>query len=71
MNRLVIIGNGFDKAHGLPTSYSDFIDAFWGNVSNVLFYQNKIATTSLSILIKNKLTNKSNLNGLLLLVLGT
>ena len=26
MNRLVIIGNGFDLAHGLPTSYKDFID---------------------------------------------
>lgn len=31
MNRLVIIGNGFDLAHGLPTSYRDFIDNFWKN----------------------------------------
>ena len=31
MNRLVIIGNGFDLAHGLPTSYRDFIDDFWIN----------------------------------------
>ncbi|MBU0940768.1 MAG: bacteriophage abortive infection AbiH family protein [Bacteroidetes bacterium] len=23
MNRLVVIGNGFDLAHGLPTSYKD------------------------------------------------
>lgn len=29
MNRLVIIGNGFDLAHGLPTSYGHFIDDFW------------------------------------------
>ena len=29
MNRLVIIGNVFDLAHGLPTSYKDFIDDFW------------------------------------------
>ncbi len=29
MNRLVIIGNGFDLAHGLPTSYKNFIDDFW------------------------------------------
>ncbi len=28
MNRLVIIGNGFDLAHGLPTSYRDFIDDY-------------------------------------------
>ena len=29
MNRLVIIGNGFDLAHGLNTSYKDFIDWYW------------------------------------------
>ena len=26
LNRLVSIGNGFDLAHGLRTSYKDFID---------------------------------------------
>ena len=26
MNRLVLIGNGFDMAHGLKTSYNDFSD---------------------------------------------
>lgn len=30
MNRLVIIGNGFDLAHDLHTSYKDFIDWYWG-----------------------------------------
>ena len=43
MNRLVIIGNGFDMAHALKTSYKDFInwywerriDAFAGNTSKV------------------------------------
>ncbi len=34
MNRLVIIGNGFDLAHGLPTSYKDFIDDYWANVKD-------------------------------------
>lgn len=29
MNRLVIIGNGFDMAHGLKTSYKNFIDWYW------------------------------------------
>ena len=29
MNRLVLIGNGFDLAHGLPTSYQHFIDWYW------------------------------------------
>lgn len=29
MNRLIIIGNGFDLAHGLKTSYMDFINWYW------------------------------------------
>lgn len=29
MNRVILIGNGFDLAHGLPTRYVDFIDWYW------------------------------------------
>jgi hypothetical protein len=29
MNRIILIGNGFDLAHGMKTSYRDFIDDFW------------------------------------------
>lgn len=29
MNRIILIGNGFDLAHGLPTRYSDFIEWYW------------------------------------------
>lgn len=29
MNRLIIIGNGFDMAHGLKTSYMNFINWYW------------------------------------------
>lgn len=29
MNRIVLIGNGFDLAHGLKTSYADFIEWYW------------------------------------------
>ncbi|MDR1004294.1 MAG: bacteriophage abortive infection AbiH family protein [Prevotellaceae bacterium] len=29
MNRIILIGNGFDLAHGLRTSYKNFIDDFW------------------------------------------
>ncbi|MBY8963828.1 hypothetical protein KJK34_13790 [Flavobacterium sp. D11R37] len=36
MNRLVIIGNGFDLAHGLPTGYCDFIDWYWSRVGERL-----------------------------------
>lgn len=38
MNRLILIGNGFDKAHGLKTSYKEFIewyfDKFFSDLSN-------------------------------------
>lgn len=40
MNRLILIGNGFDLAHGLKTSYKDFItDYLCSAISE--FYQNK------------------------------
>lgn len=29
MNRIILVGNGFDLAHGLKTSYADFIDWYW------------------------------------------
>lgn len=29
MNRIILIGNGFDLAHGLKTSYQDFINWYW------------------------------------------
>lgn len=29
MNRIVLIGNGFDLAHGLQTGYKDFINWYW------------------------------------------
>lgn len=29
MNRVVLIGNGFDLAHNLPTRYEDFINWYW------------------------------------------
>ncbi|KAB8154513.1 hypothetical protein EZY14_008840 [Kordia sp. TARA_039_SRF] len=32
MNKLIIAGNGFDLAHGLPTSYNHFMDAFWADL---------------------------------------
>ena len=40
MNRLVIIGNGFDIAHGLKTSYTDFINWYWEKRLNALLTEN-------------------------------
>ncbi|WP_452225762.1 AbiH family protein [Lacinutrix cladophorae] len=31
MNRIILIGNGFDLAHGMNTSYRHFIDDYWKN----------------------------------------
>lgn len=36
MNRIILIGNGFDLAHGLKTKYSDFIDWYWNNLGELL-----------------------------------
>ncbi|MEE0992069.1 MAG: AbiH family protein [Bacteroidales bacterium] len=32
MNRLIIVGNGFDLAHGVKTSYKDFVEWYFGEV---------------------------------------
>ena len=37
MNRIIIIGNGFDMAHNLKTGYKDFIDDYWNNVTEKVF----------------------------------
>lgn len=41
MNRIIVIGNGFDKAHGMKTGYRDFIDSYWTNVSDYVFNKYK------------------------------
>ena len=38
MNRIVLIGNGFDLAHGLRTSYKDFINWYWKDCGNRLLH---------------------------------
>lgn len=44
MNRLIIIGNGFDIAHGLKTSYMDFIHWYWEQRLNALLTDNSAAS---------------------------
>ena len=41
MNRIVLIGNGFDLAHGLKTSYADFINWYWEKWMNKLFVRSE------------------------------
>ena len=38
MNRIILIGNGFDLAHGLETGYKHFINKFWANIYKELCY---------------------------------
>lgn len=32
MNRIILIGNGFDLAHGMKTTYQNFLDNYWASV---------------------------------------
>ncbi|MEN9919410.1 MAG: hypothetical protein RL662_1846 [Bacteroidota bacterium] len=36
MNRLILLGNGFDLAHGMKTSYKNFIEHLWIGISKYL-----------------------------------
>ena len=37
MNRIIIIGNGFDLAHNLKTGYQDFINDYWATVEEQVY----------------------------------
>ncbi len=37
MNRIIVIGNGFDMAHNLKTGYRDFINGYWDQVMMAVF----------------------------------
>lgn len=57
MNKLVIVGNGFDLAHGLPTGYCSFIDNVWSEISkNPLSYEYLVNINS------NYILNLNNIN---------
>lgn len=48
MNRIVLIGNGFDLAHGLKTKYEHFIDWYWKDWGKRFLYSlNKTETDGL------------------------
>lgn len=40
MNRIILIGNGFDLAHGMLTSYRDFIDDYWKEFLKEIYHGN-------------------------------
>ena len=50
MNRIVLIGNGFDLAHDLKTSYQDFIDWYWDQ--RVMSFHSNTSKVSKDMLCK-------------------
>lgn len=62
-NKLVIIGNGFDLAHGLKTSYNDFIKWYLHNICKIMkedeYYED--------ILVEVKFKDKRNIIDYILL----
>lgn len=56
MNRIILVGNGFDLAHNLRTSYKDFIEWFWDKQLKGLrtCYENTKSNQLCSFTIKNK-----------------
>lgn len=57
MNRLVIIGNGFDMAHGLKTSYTDFINWYWDQ--RIAAFSGNLTKISEDCLCKLKIKDES------------
>lgn len=60
MNRLVIIGNGFDMEHGLKTSYMDFINWYWDQRVNS--FLNNHTNVSEDCLCRLVIRNKEEYN---------
>ena len=58
MNRIILIGNGFDLAHGLPTKYEDFINWYWEK--RVMDFRENLTPISEDCLCTFKMTTHSN-----------
>ena len=60
MNRIVLIGNGFDLAHGLKTNYADFINWYWEQWKQKVLssFQNKIDDGLCTVIV-----GKTNVHG--------
>lgn len=63
MNRLIIIGNGFDIAHGLKSSFNDFISSYFSNCLNTLKKEGSYKDILIEIYHKDSVIyNLSHLN---------
>lgn len=53
MNRLIIIGNGFDLAHGIKSSFKNFIEDYFCNVINTFYTENSYSDELFEIKFKH------------------
>ena len=60
MNRIILIGNGFDLAHGYPTKYEDFIYWYWNK--RVASFAGNLSSISEDCLCSIKMTPFNTLN---------
>lgn len=65
MNRVVLIGNGFDLAHGLPTSYGDFLQWYANQIVNEISEKGEYEDDLLNLKINSDVDLK-RVKGLLL-----
>ena len=62
MNRIVLIGNGFDLAHGLKTRYEDFINWYWDYRVNGFVNERKSISTDILCSIEDRLNQSWSTN---------
>lgn len=55
MNRIILVGNGFDLAHNLPTKYEDFIN--WYSQERFKSFENNLSEKDEDILCKLEIDN--------------
>lgn len=64
MNRLILIGNGFDLAHNMKTSYKDFIldylSSSFEKANRMGHYQDDLMLVTKNYYFRNHLTNHKN-----------
>lgn len=62
MNRIILIGNGFDLAHNLKTQYSDFIYWAWRNIeSEIQDLNNRVKTYNKPMTVHYLMKDNNNL----------
>lgn len=63
MNRIILIGNGFDLAHGMNTSYNHFLKDYWKNIITQLQNTASNNITSLEVVFENEEIRVDGING--------